>query len=139
MTEDNFRLFKKHMGYEMIDECHIMACGTIRQLEDNVLSERYIPISFSFDYLKRAEMYFKSIHGDLFNEDKLRIMVPKTDKAPIVFIYSSRDQEQIFVIAPRCNVDDLFHINTLHNSKKVIGLDIPSDILPSQKNTKVSE
>ena len=37
------------------------------------------------------------------------------------------------------NPQDIITKLTSQNSKKVIGLDIPSDILPSQKNTKVSE
>ena len=121
MSEENLKLFKKHGGYEVTDPCHIIACGTPNQLSDNVLKENYLAMSFSFEYLQRAEMYFKSIHGDLFVADRLKVMFPKTQRAPIIFIYDYGDNEQIFAIAPRYNVDHIFDDNKKesHNLESV--------------------
>ncbi len=104
--KSSFIVINKSIDNMVMDEAHVIAMGTTEILKKRVIDKHYNRTSFSFDFLKRAEMYFRSIHGDLFDESKLRCMISDR-KAPIIFIYNARDTNQVFAIAPRVQgVDD---------------------------------
>ena len=91
----------------VISRDHTVCCGTLEILQPNLLKDHYHSMSFSFDFLKRAESFFKAIHGDLFDEERLRCMMPNKLEAPVIFVYEvSDDEAQLFAIAPR--LDDKF-------------------------------
>lgn len=104
----NLMVLKKTVKMVM-DDSHIIGCGTVNDLQQGVLGDFFFPISFTFDYLKRAENYYKSIHGDLYDESRIKCMVPNKHKAPMIFIYTSKEVDQIFCIAPR--FEDLANSN----------------------------
>ena len=74
--------------------------GTVEILQKDVLKDHYNGISFPFDDLIRAELFFKSIHGESFRKDRLRCMIPNKEQAPMIFIYDYGDNNQLFAIAP---------------------------------------
>lgn len=82
----------------IMDKFHIIGCGTMEILQKNVIQDFYVPISFSFDYIKQAEQFFKSIQGDQYDESKIKVMMPSKKEAPVVFIY---EDDLVFCIAPR--------------------------------------
>lgn len=98
--EKKFIVIEKKSNQIMMDDLHIIAVGTPDILNKKVVDKHYNETSFSFEFLKRAEMYFRSIYGDLFDENKMRCMIADRN-APIIFIYESGDSKNVFALAPR--------------------------------------
>ena len=98
--ENNFIVITKSSKSLVMDQTHIIAIGTTEILKKETIKKHYHETAFSFEYLKRAELYFKAIHGNLYDESKLRCMISNRN-APVIFIYQTQPENQVFALAPR--------------------------------------
>jgi len=98
---NQFIVIKKNAKSMILSDNHTIATGTTELLQKGIIDDFYHTTSFSFEMLKRAEMFFKAIHGNLYDENKLRCLVSDR-QAPIIFIYeSTTGKDEVFAIAPR--------------------------------------
>ena len=105
MSDKNPTIIKKS-AMALMDRTHRLCYGSMDILYPNAIKDYYNEISFSFDNLQRAESFFKAIHGDNYEEGRLRCMIPNSIQAPVIFLYGYAGEEQVFCIAPRIE-DDL--------------------------------
>ena len=104
--KNDFIVITKSSKSLVMDQTHIIAIGTTEILKESTMKKYYHETAFSFEYLERAELYFKAIHGNLYDKSKLRCMISHRN-APVIFIYSTQPQNQVFALAPRKQgVDD---------------------------------
>lgn len=113
MTENLYILNHKTIFKDMT---HRFGFGGINILLPDAIKNYYNSISFSLNDLKRAESFYKAIHGDSYDESRVRCMIPNKVKAPIIFIYEFGGEEQVFVISPRME-NDLARSNSKRGSQ----------------------
>lgn len=99
-TKNKFLVITKSSKSLVMDQTHIIAVGTTEILNEKTVKRHYHETAFSFEYLQRAESYFKAIHGNLYDESKLRCMISNRN-APVIFIYKTEPQNQVFALAPQ--------------------------------------